>query len=258
LTPLTAEASRHVLDWLGPDAGPGRLPLRHALLHDRPGLWGDDSRRPESVLLFRPGDGQSEAFGAGRPGPAVNFLARQAGRIALLAPSAWEGDVIAAVGPVVGYGLVVTLLDPDRVPRRPPAPIPVRRLVAEDAAAFAAASPPWALRSWDSYQEMYASGAAFGVPLGDALASVAWVYEEDEASDAVGIHTLPKYRRLGLGRAAASALLSHIVADRGKSPLWITSADDAGSLSLAASLGFSSRVAETLLRWPVPEDEEKG
>jgi ribosomal protein S18 acetylase RimI-like enzyme len=104
---------------------------------------------------------------------------------------------------------------------------------------------------------MYAHGAAFGVPLGEGLASVAWIYEEDDDSDAVGIHTLPKYRRLGLGRAVASALLAHIVADRGKAPVWITSADDVGSLTLAAALGFSSRVAETLLRWPIPEDGEK-
>ena len=53
------------------------LALEHALAFRRPGLWGDAARDPRSLVWLREGDGQWEAFGAGRCAPAVEWLARR-------------------------------------------------------------------------------------------------------------------------------------------------------------------------------------
>src|SRR5262245_40536939 len=90
MVPLRPEAHEHVLARLGVDESPGLLALRHAILFRRPGLWGDDGRRPHSVVLLRPGGSAREAFAAGRPEPAASWLAGREGRIALVAPDDWE------------------------------------------------------------------------------------------------------------------------------------------------------------------------
>ena len=55
MVPLDDEATTRVLAW---DVGEGRsMSLRHALIHRRPGLWGDHPRRPRSVVLVREAGG---------------------------------------------------------------------------------------------------------------------------------------------------------------------------------------------------------
>src|SRR4051812_21696003 len=77
MVPLDPTAVRSLRSWPGEPPCPGLLALRHALDYSRPGLWGDDAKRPRSVVLLRAGDGRREAFGAGEPGPAVGWLARR-------------------------------------------------------------------------------------------------------------------------------------------------------------------------------------
>ncbi|MEA2631273.1 MAG: hypothetical protein QOE66_1492, partial [Chloroflexota bacterium] len=132
-------------------------------------------------------------------------------------------------------------------PRRTAA---TRALTAADAPAFAATAPAWALRGWGSFSSLVAFGAAFGVTHGPGFASLAWIFDQSAGFDSIGVFTVPRYRRLGLGRAAASALIAHIARRRGKVPLWSTPPDNADSIALARSLGFTEQVTESLIRWP--------
>ncbi len=105
------------------------------------------------------------------------------------------------------------------------------------------------MRGWRSFAALIEHGAGFGVPDGRGFVALAWVFDQADAFDAIGVSTMPRFRQLGLGRGVASALLTHIVHQRGRVPLWSTSAENAASQALARSLGFTRRATETLLRW---------
>ncbi len=239
-------------DWLGrSDDAPHRtVALRHAAIHRRPGLWGDDPDHPSSVAWLREGDdGQWEAFGAGDAGPALDWIAARAGGrpVALMAPPSWEGPVLARAGRL-DRATVLTWSRPDS-PLARPGPVGARRLGLDDAPAFEALAPRWALRSWGGFGPMIERGAAFGVPSPGGLAASAWIYESDDRTDKIGVATAARARRLGLGFSAASALLDHVLRDRRQRLLWTTHAGNPASIGLARALGFSGPVAETLLRW---------
>jgi RimJ/RimL family protein N-acetyltransferase len=235
----------------GRGVGRRRVAIEHALALGRPVLWGDDARRPRSVVLIREGDGRREAFGAGLARPAVAWLARrgQGGPTALIAPPSWGAPVGEAFGPVERatvetWSALVAATD------RPPPAAVAGRLTPDDAVAFARDAPDWALRSWGSFAELIALGAAFGVPSGDGFASLCWTFERGRDHVAIGAWTAPRFRRLGLARASATALIDHIARDMGQAPIWVTSPENAASRALALSLGFSRRTTETLLLWP--------
>lgn len=253
MVPLDPNAARHVLSWLGPPSGPGLLALRHALAYRRPGLWGDDPGSPRSLILVRDGDGQIEAFGAGRPAPAVSWLVGHRRGFTLHAPESWFGPVRARVGAVdragvetwsggAGRGLPASRAGSPRVA--------TRRLSAADLPAFTSGAPGWGLRGWRSFPALIEHGAAIGAPHGPGFAALAWVFDQADGYDALGVYTAPRFRRLGLGRAVAASLVEHVVSRRGKVPLWSTPADDDASRGLARALGFSVAATETLLRWP--------
>lgn len=285
MVPLDAVAARYVRSWLGPPPCPGLLALRHALVYRRPGLWGDHPSAPQSVLLVREGDGRLEVFGAGSPGPAVGWLAGQTRPFTLLSPDDWHEVVVdrlggAAVDPdgvetwsggVIGPALRIETTsksapstDADRqatffatVGPKAASPTKVnkpgvttRRISPSDFAAFTAGAPTWALRGWRSFPALVEYGAAFGVPHGSGFASIAWVFDQVDGYDSIGVFTTPRFRRLGLGKAAASALIEHIVLRRGKIPLWSTPPSNAPSRALARMLGFSVSNTEPLLYWP--------
>jgi GNAT superfamily N-acetyltransferase len=288
MVPLDPLAVRSLRSWLGEPSGPGVLALHHALAYQRPGVWGDHARVPRSVVLVREGDEQLEAFGAGEPEPAVGWLASQARAVSLVAPPRWREALGTRVGPVEEGIIETWTIDPfdltmstmfdspepqaapgsSRVarsgsgsgsgpkpgPKSESAPArrlaPTRPLVASDAAAFAAVAPPWALRGWGTYSGLIAFGAAFAVPHGSTFAALAWIFDQSAGFDAIGVYTVPRYRRLGLARAATSALISHIARRRRKVPLWSSPADNEASLELARSLGFTAQASEALIRWP--------
>ena len=154
------------------------------------------------------------------------------------------------LGGRVEAGIIQTRLRPESSPwHAPPNPVEIRRLTPDEGPAFEADAPAWALRSWGDFATMISRGAAFGVPTVGGFASLAWTYESDLEQDKIGVFTVARFRNLGLGRAAASALVGHVLEDRRRSPLWVTTSDNPASISLATSLGFSGRVDETLLRW---------
>jgi GNAT superfamily N-acetyltransferase len=251
MVPLCDEAIARVL--ARDDDGAHRsVSLRHALIHRSPGLWGDHPRRPRSVVLVREGDapGGRHAFGLGEAEPAVGWLSRLGRRVSLLAPTAWEG-AIRRRGSAVLRGIVETWVRPpdDDPPTHVDPPI-ARRLGPFDEPAFLVAAPSWALQGWGSFAGLIREGAAFGVPDRDGrLLALAWTFEADDGRDALAVATVPRYRRLGLGRAAGSALLEHVEADRGKVPIWTVADENLASKSLARSLGFSPRAREVVLRW---------
>ncbi len=216
------------------------------------GCGGDDRARPSSAIWLREGVDQWEAFAAGFAGPALGWLERAAtGRpIVLAAPPSWEEMVRARVGPSVRVerSFVQTWVRPEP-PLRSTGVVDLRGLDHDDAAAFAAVAPPWALASWGDFDALIERGAAFGVPGRSGLAAVAWVVESDHYLDKVGAATDPRFRRLGLGRAVTSALVEHIEQERQKHPLWVVNPGNNPSLALARALGFSTQVTETLLRW---------
>lgn len=258
--------------FLARDDGPHRtVAIHHALAHRRPGLWGDHPSRPRSILLVREVADRCDVFGAGRAEPAVAWLASQRRPMNLLAPIDWEPTVRRKSGRIE-RGFVQTWLRPDdRIegdmpvidaiadydvapdsfahPR--PAPVaPTRRLADRDVDAFRDVTPDWALWGWGSFPPLIAKAAAFGVPTKDGrLASVAWIFEEGAAHDKIGVATDPRYQRLGLGRAAATALIDHVVQDRHKAPLWTAATRNLASQSIAKSLGFSVQITETILKW---------
>jgi RimJ/RimL family protein N-acetyltransferase len=291
MVPLEPEAAQSVSFWLGPER-PGLLALRHALRFGRPGLWGDDARSPQSVLLVREGDGQLEAFGAGKPDEAVGWLSVGSGsshpsspptrppscrvgegqsggaqqrrpiatghwvgsarRVALVAPEAWGPLLQVEVGAVDRMEVETFVLrDRDRFrPERGPGPR-ARKLTLEDGPAFEAIAPAWALRGWGSFAALIEHGSAFGVPGpgGAGLVALAWVFDATERFEAVGVFTVDRLRGLGLGRRVATALVEHILSERGKVPLWSTSPANTASRTLARSLGFSGPTREPLWRW---------
>ncbi|MGE3821895.1 MAG: GNAT family N-acetyltransferase [Isosphaeraceae bacterium] len=264
MVPLDPAAARYVRAWLGPPEGPGLLALHHTLVYRPTSVWADAPRGPRSVLFVREGDGRIEGFGAGEAGPAVTWLAARRRPFVLHAPEAWLEVLRDRIGPV-DLDTVETWSGPGVKPIRPPgltskpAPVAVvtRKLSPADSAAFTAAAPPWALRGWRTYAALMEHGAAFGVPHGPgpALASLAWVFDRAEKFEAIGVFTVPRFRRLGLGRAAASALIGEITRERGHVPIWSSPPENEPSRRLARSLGFSVAATETLMRWPSRDAE---
>jgi GNAT superfamily N-acetyltransferase len=278
MVPLDSLAVRSLRSWLGEPSGPGVLALHHALAYQRPGLWGDHPRVPRSVVLVREGDNQLEAFGAGEPEPAVAWLADQGRAVSLVAPATWRDALGTRVGSIEQaaietwtidpFDLAMTTMfdapEPEPRPARAPASkavpgsesdaprrlVATRSLIASDAAGFAAVAPAWALRGWGTFSSLVAFGAGFGVPHGDTFAALAWIFDQSAGFDSIGVYTVPRYRRLGLARAAASALVSHIARRRRKIPLWSTPPENEASLGLARSLGFTAQATEALVRWP--------
>ena len=250
MIPLGAEATDAVLAW--GDGLHRTVALHHAWIHGRPGLWGDDRRRPASALWLRDGGDQWEAFAAGAAGPALDWLTQVAtGRpIVLAAPPSWAAIVQDRVGRsrrVEETGMQ-TWLRPT-VSARPLGAVDVRPLDFDDAAAFAAVAPAWALRSWGDFDTLIERGAASGVPTRSGLAAVAWVVESNQALDKVGVATDPRFRRLGLGRAVASALVEQVERERSKLALWVVNPANTASQALARALDFTMMGTETLLRW---------
>jgi hypothetical protein len=180
------------------------------------------------------------------------LLGRAQEPLSLLAPEHWWDAAERRAGGVERVEVLTLSADADEFLPDVSA-VAVRRLAAGDSEALLAASfPAWALAGWTSGRDLVEHGVGFAVPNGREYAALAWVYSRAERYEAIGVSTVDRFRRLGLGRAVASALVSEILHKRGKVPLWTTAPGNGASLALAESLGFSAAAAETCLRWPRP------
>jgi len=85
----------------------------------------------------------------------------------------------------------------------------------------------------------------FGVYVGETLAAAAshYVFEEDGVVSA-GVVTHPAYRRQGFGKAVTAAAAQWAL-ERGWVVEWSTTAQNRGSLGIAAALGFRQYCVDT-------------
>lgn len=86
-------------------------------------------------------------------------------------------------------------------------------------------------------------GEIFAGFVDGVAAGLAYVASMTETWADISIDTLAEYRRRGIARQVVSALIDHIFAIS-KTPVWGAAQDNAASLALAASLGFTRRVGE--------------
>ncbi|SIO39266.1 GNAT acetyltransferase [Singulisphaera sp. GP187] len=206
------------------------------------------------MLLLREGGRQLEAFGAGDPEPAVDWLCRRGEKsVALLAPKDWWDAVGRRIEGVEQAEVLTLSAAASQRPTKPA--VVTRRLTVDDSAAFLAPeiALEWALWGWGTFRALVERGAGYVVPFGSGFAAMAWVYSQAGDYEAIGVSTVLRFRRLGLGKAAASALVSEIIETREKVPLWSTAPENEASVAMAQSLGFSIATLETFLRWSRPQ-----
>ena len=99
----------------------------------------------------------------------------------------------------------------------------------------------------DYFTHLVDRGNLYGVYAGGRLVSAADLPDVPHMADIVaepGIATLAAYWRRGYAKAAAGALLKHLLA-QGKTPLWSCAATNTASDRLARSVGFD-KIADVI------------
>ena len=119
-----------------------------------------------------------------------------------------------------------------------PEGVEIRRLKWSDAHAVGRLHPDlaWISNTWEGPEGLAGSGFAFGAFAERRLVSVATPFQMGERFEDIGVVTEVGFRRRGL----VAACLARVVADmaeRGRSPSWSTTPDNAGSLAVAAKFG---------------------
>jgi RimJ/RimL family protein N-acetyltransferase len=162
--------------------------------------------------------------------------------------------LLRRIDPGVGVWDRVIAVLPDDVDI--PAPDPrIRRLTELDAAALARLPEEmsWISRTWGGPSGLAASQRAWAAHHKQSVVAVAVPFFVGEKFEDIGVVTHPEFRRQGLSRACAAAVLADIRSRR-HTPTWTTSPDNAGSLAVAERLGFRSHHRDVLwaVRTPIP------
>lgn len=169
------------------------------------------------------------------------------------APPAWLPALRASDPETAAWDRLIAVL-PDTAPVPPPAP-DVRLLTADDAPALAGLSDEsrWIAETWGDVPGLLAAEVARGVLVDGQVAALAVPFYLGRTYEDIGVVTEPDHRRRGLSAACAGALIADIRA-RGHVPTWSTSPDNAGSLGVAAHLGFVHHRTDVLyaLRTRIP------
>lgn len=246
MIPVPAHVALELLD--GEFGTRRALALNHAARLGLEGFWADRRTHPSCLVLWIPAeDGSRSLFAAGKPDPAISWLADQPGRFRLMAPSGWAQPLSKRV---VGLepSRTVVRFRPDTAPLPAPA-LKATRVRPSSSKRFETVVPAWAWRSWGTPRACLEQGAAYALFQNSKIAACAWIVEEDDLIAGVGVFTAERFRKLGLGRAVTATLLGHLSKRRHRCPLWATTSGNEASIALAASLGFSLPCDELVVSW---------
>lgn len=91
--------------------------------------------------------------------------------------------------------------------------------------------------SWTAPEQFLANGFGFCVMHGETAAACAFSAAVTSECVDIGVETAEEFRRQGLAKIAAAAVMREAVS-RGKKPVWAHHAANAGSMHTALALGF--------------------
>lgn len=106
------------------------------------------------------------------------------------------------------------------------------------AADFAVAGAVVPSAFWPDADAFLAHGGGMVVERTGAVGAVAFTSYRWDQNVEIGIETAPAFRRRGLARVAATAMIRAVVSD-GLTPVWSCREENVGSRRLAQSLGFA-------------------
>jgi GNAT superfamily N-acetyltransferase len=246
LAELAPAVAARLRDWFLPDR-PGPLVGLHVLHTGHGRVLADRPDAPRAVLVGTAGNWSL----AGDPAALTPELLRPALRGFAEVPAAFVPLVEAAFPAAARWDRVVQV---QRAARQAPAR-DVRRLGPADAPLLRAlpGDLAWIAGTWGGPDGLAASGTAWGAVGGGRLGAVACPFFAGDRYEDIGVVTLPARRGQGLGTACAGAVCADVRA-RGRVPSWTTSADNPGSLGIAAALGFTLERRDVLhvIGVPIP------
>ena len=95
--------------------------------------------------------------------------------------------------------------------------------------------PSW---SWDTPEQFLTNdGIGYCVMYGETVAAAAFTAAASSVFADIGVETAEDFRRMGLAKAAAAAVMREITA-QGKTPVWAHHIANTGSMRTAEALGF--------------------
>ncbi|MEJ7733890.1 MAG: GNAT family N-acetyltransferase [Polyangiaceae bacterium] len=205
---------------------PANVEVRAALLEGGVTVLGP----PQAFVAATPPGLNSSIFVVG---PADMALLRQA------AQADPEAEVIASAATVASWAALPAGARRAVIHELPGAlenvaPHPSLLLQASDAARLASV-PDAELRA--ELEEAIQAGPLAIALAGEALAAFCYAGSVTETLWDISIDTLPAYRRRGLAGAAVASL-AELHAAAGRRPIWGAEVSNAGSMGLAARLGF--------------------
>lgn len=125
-------------------------------------------------------------------------------------------------------------------PRPQPSSAEIRPLTLTDVPQLQTISDDitWIYNTWGNVETMANSGYAWGAFVNGRLASIATSFFVGATYEDIGVVTEAEYRGQGLSTACVQALCNDI-RQRGRTPSWTTSLDNAASQRVAEKVGFT-------------------
>lgn len=226
LHPITPEQYTTLLPLVS-DEPPG-VRARAALLAAQPGTvaYADNSTQPTMAAVAYSGWDGREIFISAAERPALHALVSDCtpAPMVALAPQADAAFVALPPGGV-------------------------RRLRPNDARHLAS-FPAWLWGAWGTPEAALRGGMIYARYLRAEIVALATIAASTERHDSLSVYTIERTRRNGFARGCATRLLAAIASERGKTPLWITRADDDAAVAFGRSLGLVEARRWTAYRLP--------